>query len=125
MKKSVIVGVALATVVAGTVLFLHSNLDSIVKRAIEKYGSAAAQTDVRLDSVHLALGAGEGAITGLKVANPKGYSSAQALQLGVISVKLDTGSISGNGPIVIRELLIDHPEVDYESTTTGETNLQA
>jgi hypothetical protein len=112
-------------VVAGAVLFLHSNLDSIVKAAIEKYGTAAAQSEVRLDSVKLSVTSGEGALTGLSVGNPKGFTSPKVLSMGVVSVKLDTASITGNGPVIIKEIIIDKPDVHFEATNTGSTNLQA
>src|SRR5579884_744444 len=93
MKKLGIILALLILLIGIGVLYLRSNLDSIVKAAIEKYGTEAAQTEVRLDNVKLSLEAGEGTITGLRVSNPHGFSSAKALGSGVISVKLDTSSI--------------------------------
>jgi hypothetical protein len=104
---------------------LYSNLDYIIKIKIEKYASAATQTNVALDSVKLALTTGDGNLSGLSVSNPKGFSSAKAFYLGSIDVKLDTSTLRGNGPIVIREMIIDKPQVTYELLNNGDSNLQA
>lgn len=125
MLKKIAIGlVVLLVVIAGAAYFLFSNLDSIVKAAIEKYGTAATQAEVRLDSVKLSITSGEGSLNGLSVGNPKGFSTAKALTMGLISVKLDTSSVTGSGPIIIREIVIEKPQVTYEVTTSGDSNLQ-
>ena len=124
LKKIAIGVVVLLLVIAGGVYFLFSNLDSIIKAAIEKYGTAATLAEVKLDSVKISITSGEGALTGLTVGNPKGFTTPQALSLGLISVKLDTGSVTGSGPITIREIVIERPQVTYEVTNTGDSNLQ-
>jgi hypothetical protein len=124
LKKIAIGVVVLLLLIAGGVYFLFSNLDSIIKAAIEKYGTAATLAEVKLDSVKISITSGEGALTGLTVGNPKGFATPQALSLGLISVKLDTSSVTGNGPIAIREIVIERPQVTYEVTNTGDSNLQ-
>jgi len=124
LKKIAIGVVVLLLVIAGGVYYLFSNLDSIIKAAIEKYGTAATQAEVKLDSVKLSISSGEGSLNGLTVGNPKGFSTPQALSLGTISVKLDTSSVTGNGPIVIKEIDIEKPQVTYEVTNSGDSNLQ-
>jgi hypothetical protein len=125
MLKKIAIGiVVLLVIIAGAAYFLFSNLDSIIKAAIEKYGTAATQTEVKLDSVKIGLTSGEGALNGLSVANPKGFASAKALYLGLVSIKLDTSSITGGGPIVIREIVIEKPQVTYELANDGGSNLQ-
>jgi len=125
MLKKIAIGVViLLVIIAGGVYFLFSNLDSIIKAAIEKYGTAATQADVKLDSVKLSITSGEGSLNGLTVGNPKGFSAPKAIYMGTISVKLDTSSVTGNGPIVIREIVIEKPQVTYEATNTGDSNLQ-
>src|SRR5579863_4591308 len=124
LKKIAIGVVVLLVVIAGGAYYLFSNLDSIIKAAIEKYGTAATQAEVKLDSVKLSISSGEGSLNGLTVGNPKGFSTPQALSLGSISVKLDTSTVTGNGPIVIKEIDIEKPQVTYEVTTSGDSNLQ-
>ena len=124
--KKIAIGLAVLIVLAGAALFfLHANLDSIIKAAIEKYGTQAAQTDVRVSGVKISLTSGEGSLGGLSIANPKGFSSAKALESELISIKLDTASVSGTGPIIINEIVIDKPQVQFEATETGDSNLQA
>lgn len=125
LKKIAIGVVVLLLVIAGGAYYLFSNLDSIIKAAIEKYGTAATQAEVKLDNVKLSITSGEGALNGLTVGNPKGFTTPRALSLGSISVKLDTSSVSGNGPIVIKEIDIDKPDVTYEVANSGDSNLQA
>jgi len=125
MFKKIAIGFAvLIIVVVGALGYLGSNLDSIVKAAIEKYGTAATQSEVRVDSVRLSISTGEGSLNGLSVANPKGFSSAKALSMGTITVKLDTGSVAGNGPIIIREIAVDKAQVTFEANNSGDSNLQ-
>src|SRR6202000_495394 len=100
MLKKIGIGlVVLLVIIAGVSWYLYSNLDSYVKAAIEKYASDATQTAVRVDSVKISLSTGEGTITGLTVANPDGYSSAKAVSIGTILMRLDIGSVRGTGPI--------------------------
>ncbi|MGE3624578.1 MAG: hypothetical protein AB7H77_12010 [Bdellovibrionales bacterium] len=126
MFKKIAAILAVLIILAGLgAYYLWSNLDYFVKTAIEKYGTAATQTAVRLDSVKLDLATGQAILNGLTVANPQGFMAGDALSLGIVSVKLDTGSISGDGPIIIDEVLIDKPKVNFELTNGGNTNLQA
>ncbi len=125
MKKIALGLVVLIVLIAGGGYYLFLNLDHLIKVNVEKYASAATQAKVSLDSAHLALSSGEGTLSGLSVGNPKGFSSPKALYLGKIDVKLDTGTIRGNGPIVISDVVIEKPEVTYELLNDGSSNLQA
>lgn len=113
-KKLGIAFVVLVLIIAGAAYYLLSNLDSLIKGAIEKYGSAATQTTVSVDRVNLSLRSGAGSIFGIRIANPAGYSSHQAITLGEADVQVDTGSISGTGPIIIDRVTITRPFVNYE-----------
>lgn len=125
MGKKIALGLGLLVVlVVIAASYLWSNLDSVIKTAVNKYGSEATQTVVRLGSVNLSLTSGEGSLGDFSVGSPKGFSADRALYLGEISVKLDTQSVTGNGPIVIKKIVIDKPEVTYEVTASGENNLQ-
>lgn len=108
----VLVGVVLLAV-AGGVYYVVTNLDSIVKAAIEKYGSEAVQTSVKVSSVSIRLTEGIGEIRGLTVANPRGFTSPHVFRLGDIRVKIDIHSIT-KSPIVIDEIHIASPQITYE-----------
>lgn len=124
-KKIGIAFAVLLLLIAGAAYFLFSNLDSLIKTAIEKYGSAATQTTVSVNGVHLSLTSGAGSISGISISNPAGYSSNQALTLGKAAVQVDTSSIAGNGPIVIDTVTIAQPHVTYEVKGLGDgSNLQ-
>jgi uncharacterized protein involved in outer membrane biogenesis len=123
IKKVALVIAILIVAIAGAIFYFASNLDSIVKAAIEKYGSAATQAKVSLKSVELSLTEGRGSLKGLVIGNPQGFSTPEAMSLGDISVSLDIGSLQSN-PIVIKQVLIQQPAITYEYTGSG-SNLQA
>ena len=65
MKKIILSFVLILIVaIAGGVYYVLSNLDNLIKEAIETYGSEATQTAVRVESVKLKLTEGSGGITG-------------------------------------------------------------
>ena len=111
-----IVGGMLAVVViaiVGVVVFIYSNLDSIVKDAVEDYGPKFTGVSVKLAKVELSPENGEGILTGLIVGNPPGYRTESAFKLGSISMKLDTSSLTSD-TIIIKSIVIDKPEITYE-----------
>ena len=120
MMKKIAIGLLVVALIVGAGLYyLLANLDGIVKNAIERYASAALQTTVRLDKVSLDLKDGQGKLEGLHVMNPPGFTGPEAAKLSAIRVKLDTGSLQGSGPVVVREITIDAPEVMFEHTPNG------
>jgi hypothetical protein len=123
-KKIAIGGVVLLVIVAGVGYYLFSNLDTYIKEAIEKYGSEATQASVTLSTVTLAISSGEGGITNFIVGNPKGFSTPNAIAVGSVTIKVDTSTVTGNGPIVIKEIDIDKPQVTYEVNDSGGNNLE-
>ena len=98
----IVVGVVLLAVVGG-VVFLMSNLDSIVKNAIETVGTKVAGVKVSVGSVKISLTEGKGTIKRPDRRQPSGFKTPTAFSLGAITVAIDTGSISGN-PIIIKEV---------------------
>ena len=122
--KGVLIGVViLVVIVAGFLFYIWSSLDSIVAAAIEKYGSETTQTEVRVASVKLALTEGSGAISGLTVANPPGFSAPNVFALGNISTKLNIDSL-GQDPLVIEEIYVGAPQVSFEINEQGQSNLK-
>ncbi|HJO74279.1 MAG TPA: hypothetical protein QGH84_03595 [Rhodospirillales bacterium] len=127
MKKSFMIGGgvvgALVIIVIVAVTFLLSNLDGLIKEAVEKYGSEATKAQVSLNKVEISLTSGSGALSGLKVGNPAGFKTPSAFELGGISIKLDVDSV-GKDPIVIKEIVISKPQVTYELDGTN-SNIDA
>lgn len=123
MKKTLlIVAVLIIAVIAGGVYYVLTNLDSLVKEAIEKYGSQATHTAVRVQGVNIQLKQASAAISGLTVANPKGFSSANAFSLGKIATSIDIKATSKD-KIVINEVRIQAPEIFYEVNADKQGNL--
>src|SRR5580698_4933316 len=101
LKKLLIAFVVLILIVGAGVYFLGSHLDSFVESAIEKYGTAATKTIVKLDGVSISVTSGEAGLSGLSVGSPSGFTADKSFYLGKINMKLDTNSIRSTGPIVI------------------------
>ncbi|HEY7555453.1 MAG TPA: hypothetical protein VIH18_11660 [Candidatus Binatia bacterium] len=119
--SGVVLGILI--LVAIGLYFLLSSLDSIVKAAVEKFGSDMTQATVRLNDVEIELTSGKGALRGLAVGNPPGFKSERALSLGEIGLELDVGTVTKD-PVVIKEISITAPEVTYEFGLKG-SNLDA
>ena len=122
--KKVILGLVLVIIFAitGAVYYVLTNLDALVEAAIEKHGSEATQTAVRVDSVKIDLSNGAGAISGLTIANPKGFALPYAFSLGEIRTGIDLQSLKEE-PYIIDEITILAPQVFVEINEGNKTNL--
>lgn len=123
MKKIALAFAIVVVAVAGAAYYFASNIDSIVKAVVERYGSEATQTSVTLKSVKLGIRDGSGELNTLAVKNPKGFSSNDAITLGDIKVVLDISTLQSN-TIVVKDVTILQPSVLYEYTSAG-GNLEA
>ncbi len=127
MKTRNIVLVAMALVavlVAAALYYLSSNLDPLVKSAIESYGSRITGTRVEVASVSISPRSGEGTIRGLKVANPAGFSEGTALEMEQLTMAIDIASLGGE-PVIIKQVLVSGPKVNLEADAEGNTNIEA
>lgn len=125
--RKILIGVAVVVVVIAVGLFvLFSNLEGLIKTAIEENGSEVTQSEVKLTAVELDITSGAGALKGLAVGNPTGFKQPNAFELGAVSLKVDMGK-SDDKLIVINEIVIDRPTVTYElnDTTNNVDALQA
>lgn len=122
--RNIVLGsIALATVlVLAALYYLSSNLDPLVKKAIETYGSSITGTRVEVDSVSISPRSGEGTIRGLRVANPAGFSDGPAFEMEQFTVAIELASISGE-PIIIKQVLVTGPVVYLEANAEGKTNM--
>ncbi|MBI3453905.1 MAG: hypothetical protein HY057_13935, partial [Rhodospirillales bacterium] len=124
MLRKLLIGLAaVIVVVAGGLYFVYSNLDSLIKTAVETYGSQATQAEVRLDKVNLSPTTGEGGLVGLRVGNPKGFATPEALRLGEVRMTVDVSTLASS-PVIVREIVIVKPQVTYERGPGG-SNLEA
>jgi hypothetical protein len=117
--KKMLIGVAIVAVLAiGGVVYFASNIDSIIKAAVEKFGSEATKTEVTLSSVDLSLDSGAASLNGFRMGNPAGFKTDKAMSFGKVSIKIDTGSLTSD-VIVIKEVVIAGPDITYESGDGG------
>jgi hypothetical protein len=114
----------LALVAVAVVVWIGGSLESLVKAGIEKYGPRITRTEVALSSVKLDVRGGRGTLRGLRIANPSGFSDADAVAFGEITLDLDVSTL-GKEPVVIETIRIAGPEVLLELTRDGTTNLGA
>ncbi|MEJ2362221.1 MAG: hypothetical protein P8Z75_12465 [Gammaproteobacteria bacterium] len=123
MKKTILIIVVLVIVaIGGGIYYVLTNLDGLVKQAIEKYGSETTQTAVRVQGVNVRLQQASAAISGLTVANPPGFNMPYAFSLGKIATRLDVKA-SDRHHIVIDDVQIKTPQVFYEVNADRQGNL--
>lgn len=116
MKAIKVIGglaLGLIAILAVVSYFFLSNLDSIVKGIIEDVGTEVTGTAVSLSGVTIDLKTGEGKLSGLTIANPKGYKSDYALKLDTIAVGISPKSLTGP-VIVITQVKIDGAKIIAE-----------
>jgi uncharacterized protein involved in outer membrane biogenesis len=123
MKKLLIAALVIAVLVVVALVLIVSNLDKLVAKGIEKFGSDATGTQVSVSGVDISLREGRGSIKGLRVASPEGFDGRTALSLDDITVAIDIKS-AGEDPIVIGEIRIKAPVVNAEITQSGESNIE-
>jgi hypothetical protein len=113
--------IVLAIIVGG--YFLFSNFNLLIKMAIEKFGSQATQTAVRVSSVKISLKDGSGGIYGLSVGNPKGFEGKYAFSLGEAGTKINVKSITEEVKI-IDDITIKAPKIYVEVNKDKKNNLE-
>lgn len=109
----IISGIIGAIVVVVAIIGVFVFAGDVIKTAVEEIGPQLTKAEVKLEKVDLSLASGEAALTGLMIGNPSGFQTPHAFKLGNIGVKIDIASI-GKDTIVIKEILIDAPDVIAE-----------
>jgi hypothetical protein len=112
-------GLFAVTVIAVIVVFLM--LGSIVKSGVNTYGPKLTQTKVELKGATLSPFSGKGSLTGFTVGNPAGWKTEHAFFLNEISIDVVPKSVTTEH-IVINSIVIDNPEIIYETTGTLTTS---
>jgi len=111
-KKRKIIYAVLAVIilaVGGTVLFL----DEIVKTAINNVAPQVTKTRVSVDSVGLGLFNGNFTVSGVDIANPKGFSDASVFVLNKVDVDVQMSTLMKD-VVVINKIEVDGAEFFYE-----------
>ncbi|MCK5167155.1 MAG: hypothetical protein KAQ66_07535, partial [Rhodospirillaceae bacterium] len=101
---------------------LASNINSIVKTAVEEGGSRVTGVQVRLDKSNIDLTNQRGALIGLSVTNPGEFKTPYAFNFEAIGLELGQGST--RSLLVIDKIIIDKPEITYEIGKAG-SNIDA
>ena len=92
--------------------------NSMIKTGGETLGPSITRTTVTLESVDISVVSGRGRVQGLVVGNPKGFNTESAFHLGEAKVDVDLKSTLAD-TVIIREILIDGPEITFEGSLTG------
>lgn len=121
MIKKLLLSVILIVFVVVGVAFFY--IDSIVKNGIEVVGSQVLGTDVTVSSVSISPLSGSGTIRGLTIQNPEGFTADTIMQLGEVTVALNTSSLMGD-VIEITEISVVEPVITYETKITTD-NIRA
>lgn len=98
--------------------WLHGNLDAIIERAIQHYGSEMTQARVKVGAVQLRSVDGIGIVRGVEVGNPAGFRSPHALKVGVIEVAVDVRTLA-DPVVVVKRIVIEAPDLIYEQGDSG------
>ncbi|MFN2645669.1 MAG: hypothetical protein ABR570_11795 [Burkholderiales bacterium] len=116
------IALVVLVVIAGA-WWLYSSRDMLIKRAIEHYGPQLTGTAVKLKAVKLEPLDGRGAITGLEIGNPSGFSAPHALTLGEMRLAVDPRTLTSN-VVRVNEISLEAPVITYERGERGD-NLSA
>jgi hypothetical protein len=123
MKKWIFIGcgIVIVVIIVAVVVGL-SNLGPIIKTAVNTYGPGITKTEVRLGDVGISIFSGEAKLKDLFLGNPQGFTTPQAMKVGLIHVDVDEKSIAGD-TIVIDRVAVIGPEISYEKKR-GTDNFQ-
>ena len=87
MKKLLIfAGIVVVVIVAAAVLMV-GNINTIIKKGVEKGGPILLKAPVSLSKVNIDLKSGAGEFKGLTIGNPAGYNTAYAFKLGRLNIE--------------------------------------
>src|SRR2546423_5002016 len=107
----------------GGAWWLYNSRDALIKRALEHYGPQVTGVAVKVKAVKLEPFDGRGAITGLELGNPQGFSSPRALTLGEVRLAVDPATITSD-VVHVKEISLEAPSITYERGAQGD-NLSA
>jgi len=123
LRSQILAGVGVVVVgLMAIIIYLYTNLDSIVKREIESYGSKLTGTVVRVDSVKISPTSGEGTIRGLTIANPSGYTAGNAFELDSIHVQVQPSTLTSD-LLVVDKVIVDSPRIHYVMSGVRDSNI--
>jgi hypothetical protein len=108
-KILIVVAIVLIVAIAGVVL----SIDGIAQRAVERQSSAALGVETSLRTLTLGILRGQVKLTGLKVKNPKGYTSDHFLTMDTGGLEVTLGSLLKD-TVVVPTLELDNIDLILE-----------
>ena len=123
--RTVVIGIVVLLILAvgGAAWWLYASRDALIKRAIERYGPELTGVSVKVKAVKLEPLDGRGAISGVELGNPKGFSAPHSVSLGEIRLAVDPATITAD-VVHVREISLEAPSITYERGAQGD-NLSA
>ena len=117
-------GLAVLLALGAAAVYLAFNyIDVIVKVGLEHYGPEVTGASVKVGEVRISPSTGRGAIRGLEIGSPAGFTAPRAARFGEIRVALDPSTLTSR-VILIHELTLEAPRIIYEKGARG-ANLDA
>jgi hypothetical protein len=124
VRNVVLAAVALLVLgLGGAAWWLYASRDSLIKRAIERFGPELTGVSVKVSSVKLEPLDGRGAIKGLAVGNPQGFKAPHSLELGEMRLAVEPSSLTSD-VVRVKEISLEAPSISYERGPGGD-NLSA
>ncbi|HUS24048.1 MAG TPA: hypothetical protein VM369_03795 [Candidatus Binatia bacterium] len=114
---------ALLLVLGAAGWWAYGHLGALVKRAVETVGPTVTGTPVTLTAATVSVFSGEGALLGLDIASPSGFSGGNAFHLGRVALSLEPGSLARK-LVHVRSIVLDQPELLAETDAAGNINLK-
>lgn len=102
-------------------VYVMMNLSSLAKPVTERIASAALGVPVKIDKMDIQLQEKTASVSGVRVANPAGFSDTPAITIEGVSVTLDT---LAEKLITFKSIDVNGTKVNLEVTEDG-TNLGA
>ncbi len=124
MKKLLKIFAVLALLGVLALVVIGIFLGPIVTKAVNTVGPKITGTTVTLEGAKVSPLTGGGALTGLFVGNPAGWTGDKAIYLGEVRASVQPFSLLGDH-IVVNEVFIDGPEFVFEKKLLGGSNIDA
>ena len=123
MRNKVIVWTLSA--LAGVALLFAVSLDTLISLGVEDVVGSMTGVAVRCGPTDFSLLEGRGAVSGLAIENPSGFSAQRAVSIARTSFSVDKSTIFSRA-VVIPELVLENPLILFEpGPTAGEANVDA
>lgn len=118
-------GLLLALVILAAIAFYValSNINDIVKTAVNTVGTEVVGSEVKLHAADVKLQDGRAELQDLRIANPRGFSNSSFLSVGAVTVDIDPLSLTRD-VIVIDEVRLSEIDLLVEQKALT-TNVQA